>query len=245
MDANASSGEPCRQGGSAGFSWNASMRWPSGRGPDHAEVRGGGAGHRDRGHGDPGVPVQVGLDHLVRVHPVHVIGPGHEHQAGPVTLDEGQRLVDRVSRAGLPARAEPLLGRDRRHVVVQQAVQPPGGGDVPVQAVALVLGQHADALHPAVDQVGQGEVHHPVDAAERDGRLGPVRGQRPQPAPGPAREDDAQDPLAEPFRKLRLKTLRPCAERQVNQPAADLASPDSGDRPALCAVPRAGREIFV
>src|SRR5438876_8120382 len=39
--------------------------------------------------------------------PVHVIGPGHEHQAGPVTFDEGQRLVDRVRRAGLPARAEP------------------------------------------------------------------------------------------------------------------------------------------
>ena len=166
-----------------------------GRGPDHAEVRGGGAGHRDRGHGDPGVPVQVGLDHLVRVHPVHVIGPGHQHQVGPVTLDEGQRLVDGVGRAGLPARAEPLLGRHRRHVVVQQAAQPPGGGDVPVQAVALVLGEHADALYPAVDQVGQGEVHHPVDAAERDGRLGPVRGQRPQPAAGPARQDDAQDPL--------------------------------------------------
>ena len=28
MDTNASSGEPCRPGGSAGFSWNASMRRP-------------------------------------------------------------------------------------------------------------------------------------------------------------------------------------------------------------------------
>ena len=30
MDAKASSGEPCRPGGSAGFSWNASMWWPPG-----------------------------------------------------------------------------------------------------------------------------------------------------------------------------------------------------------------------
>ena len=29
MDTNASSGEPCRPGGSAGFSWNASIRPPA------------------------------------------------------------------------------------------------------------------------------------------------------------------------------------------------------------------------
>jgi hypothetical protein len=166
-----------------------------GPGPDHTEVRSGGPGHRDRRHGDSGVPVQVGLDQLVRVHPVHVVSPGHQYEVGLVALDQGQRLVDRIGRAGLPARAEPLLRRDRRHVVVQQATEPPGGGDMPVEAMALVLGQYADVLYSPVDQVGQGEIHDPVDTAERDGRLGPVRGQRSQPVPGSARQDDPQDLL--------------------------------------------------
>jgi len=149
------------------------------RGLHDTELRRRRPGHRDRRDGDPRVSVQVRLDHLRRVHPVHVIGPDYHHQVGPIAVDEVQRLVDRVGRAGLPVRAEPLLRRDRRHVVVQQAVQLPGGGDVPVQAVALVLGQHADAPDPAVDQVGQREIHHPIQTAERNRRLGPVRGQRP------------------------------------------------------------------
>ena len=197
-------------------------------GPHGTEIPGGGPGYRDRGYRDPRAPVQVRLDHLVRVHPVHVIGPDHEHEVGPVAVDEGQRLVDGVRRACLPARAEPLLRRDRRHVVVQQAAQPPGGADVPVQAVALVLGQHADALHPAIHQVRQREIHHPVEAAERDGRLGPVRGQRPQPAPGPARQDDAQDPLPS------HRALTP------GTPAVRWMTRLPGGQPVPGAAPRAG-----
>ena len=44
-----------------------------------------------------------------------------------------------------------------------------------------------------VDQVGQHEVDEPVVAAERDGRLGAVRGQRPQPLSFAARENDPED----------------------------------------------------
>jgi hypothetical protein len=51
----------------------------------------------------------MGLDQLVRIHPVNVVSPGHQHEVGLVALDQGQRLVDSVGRAGLPARAEPLL----------------------------------------------------------------------------------------------------------------------------------------
>jgi len=38
----------------------------------------------------------MGLDHLSRVHPVHMIGPYHHDDVGPVGVDQVQRLVDRV-----------------------------------------------------------------------------------------------------------------------------------------------------
>jgi hypothetical protein len=161
-----------------------------------------------------------------------MIGSDHHYQVGPVAVDEVQRLVDRVGRAGLPVRAKPLLRRDGYHVVVQQAVQPPGGGDVPVQAVALVLGEHADALHPAVDQVGQREIHHPVQAAERNRRLGSVRGQRSEPSAGRAREDDAQDSLSI-HRKLRLRFSVRC--RRASRSASRLLV-QFRSRPEICLV---------
>ena len=160
---------------------------------DDPELGGLGPRHRDRRHGHPGAAVQVLVDDLLRVHPVDVVGADHHHQVGPLVVDQVQRLVDRVGGPGVPLRAEPLLGRDRGHVVAEQDAHPPGLADVPVQAVALVLGQHADAQAAAVDQVGQREIDQPVEAAERDGGLGPVRGQRRQPLAGPAGQHDPQD----------------------------------------------------
>jgi hypothetical protein len=164
--------------------------------PDDAERGGRFPRYRDPRHRDAGAEAEVSLDHLRRIHPVDVVGAEHRHQVRLLAADEVQRLVDRVGRAGLPARAEPLLRRDRRHVVAQQAVQPPGGGDVPVQAVALVLGEHADLPDARVDQVGQREVDQPVEPAERHRRLGPVIGQRRQPPPRRPREHQAENALA-------------------------------------------------
>ena len=62
------------------------------RGP-HDEVRRRRTRDRDRRHRDPGAPGQMGLDHLRRVDPVHVIGSEHRNQVGPVAVDAGQRLV--------------------------------------------------------------------------------------------------------------------------------------------------------
>jgi len=109
------------------------------------------------------------VDHLLRIHPVDVIGPHDHHDVGPVRVDQVQRLIDRIRGANLPVRAVPLLRWDRGHPVVQQGVQPPGGRDVAVEAVALVLSQDPDASHTAVHQIGQREIHHPVQAAERNG----------------------------------------------------------------------------
>jgi len=133
------------------------------------------------------------VDHLLRVHPVHVVRAEDDHDVRLLVVDQVHRLEDGVGRAGVPVRAEPLLGRDRGHVVAEQGAHPPRGGDMPVQAVALVLGQDADLANAGVGQVGQREVDQPVQAAERDGWLRPVRGQRAESGSGTPGEHDAQD----------------------------------------------------
>ena len=64
---------------------------------------------------------------------------------------------------------------------------------MPVEAVRLVLGEHDDLEVAGVHHVREREVDEPVDAAERDRRLGPVGRERHQPLSLPASEDDDQD----------------------------------------------------
>jgi hypothetical protein len=59
------------------------------------------------------------VDHLSGIHPVDMVGPDDHHEVWPVGVDQVQRLVDRIGRAGLPLRADPLLGRHRCHPVVE------------------------------------------------------------------------------------------------------------------------------
>ena len=148
--------------------------------------------HADGRDRHPGAVFDMLVDHLPGVHPVDVVRTEDDHEVGPLVVDQVQRLVDRVRRPRVPVRAEPLLSGHRRHVVAEQIAHPPGGGDVPVEAVALVLGEHADAQAAGVDQVREGEVDQPVQAAERHGRLGPVRGERCEPLALPAGEHDPQ-----------------------------------------------------
>ena len=84
-----------------------------GVGVDDAELGGLPAGHAQPGDGHPGTGLQVLVDHLRRVHPVHVVGPEDGDDLRPVVVDQVQALVDRVGAAGVPARAQPLLRRDR------------------------------------------------------------------------------------------------------------------------------------
>ena len=148
--------------------------------------------HPDPGDGHPSATVDVELHHLLRIHPVHMVGPEHHDVVGVLVVDEVQRLVDGIGRTGVPARPEALLGRHRSDVLPRQATQPPVLGDVPVQGVRLVLGQHADPQIAGVHQVGQHEIDESVGATEGDRGLGPVRGQRVKAfalAPG---QDDSQ-----------------------------------------------------
>ena len=129
-------------------------------------------------HIESGAGSTVAGIRVPRVHAVDVIGAEHDDQVRLLVVDQIQRLVDRIGRAGVPLGAKALLGRHRGHVVAEQVAHPPGSGDVAVQAVALVLGEDRDPQHPSVDEVRQREVDHSIQPAERDGRFGPVEGQR-------------------------------------------------------------------
>src|ERR1700721_1297125 len=105
--------------------------------------------------------------------------------------------MDTSASSGWPARLAGLAGFSRDASIewpsAASFATPKCDLNMPVQAVALVLGEHADLPDPAVDQVGQREVDQPVQAAERNRRLGPLRRPRRQPPPRRARQDNAKN----------------------------------------------------
>ncbi len=89
-------------------------RDPAGRvGVDAPEGERLGARYADAGDGDVGARFDVRIDHLRRVHAVHVIGTEDHDVLGLFVGDEVHRLEDGVGAAGVPARSESLLGRHR------------------------------------------------------------------------------------------------------------------------------------
>ena len=165
---------------------------PAGIGGDAAELARLQARHPDSGDRDPRAARDVCLDHLGRVHPVDVVRTEDRDVVRSLVEDQVLTLEERVRAAGVPAAAEPLLGRHGRDVLPEHAGQAPGLGDVAVQRVRLVLGEHTDAVQPAVHHVRQYEVDQAVVAAERHRRLGTVRRQRPQSLSLATGQDDAQ-----------------------------------------------------
>jgi hypothetical protein len=146
----------------------------------------------DRRDGDARRSVAMLLDHLGEVHAVDVVGSHDDDDVGVLVVDEVEALVDRVRAAEVPVLADPLLRRDRRHVVAEQRRHPPRRRDVLVETVRLVLREDDDLEVARVDDVGEREVDEPVRAAERDGRLRTVGGQGHQALPFPTSEDDRQ-----------------------------------------------------
>ena len=162
-------------------------------GLDHAELPGVLARHPDARDRDAGPGLDVGLHHLGGVHAIDVVGAEHDDVVRPGVVDQVHRLVDRVGAAEVPVGPAALLRRHRGDVVAEQAAQPPGQRDVPVQRVRLVLRQHGALEVPGVDQVGQGEVDEAVGPAERDRWLGAVLGEGHQAFSLASGEDDGEN----------------------------------------------------
>ena len=212
---------------------------PRGLGGDAAELARLQARHPDPGDRDPRAARDVGLDHLGRVHPVDVVRTEDGDVVRALVEDQVLALEDRVRAAGVPAAAEPLLGRHGGDVLPEHAGQAPGLGDVAVQRVRLVLGEHADAVQPGVDHVGQHEVDQAVVAAERHRRLRAVRRQRPQSLALAAGQDDAQyvGGLSSGHGATLMCT---CGRQSPGSGRSHDHVHQSDDRPAVL-VPRTGR----
>ena len=194
-----------------------------GRGLDDPELVGLLDRHPERRDRHRGAGLDVLADHLLGVHAVDVVGAEHDDDVGPLVAQQVEVLVDRVGRALEPVRAAAHLRGHRRHVVAQQRRQAPGGGDVAVQRVALVLREHDDPPVAGVDQVRQREVDQPVVAAERDRRLGAVERQRRQPLALAPRQDDREHVVLvgglHPARLLLCGVSKPLAQFSMNRPA--------------------------
>ena len=146
----------------------------------------------------------MGVDHLGEVHAVHVVGADDHDDVRPLVVDDVQALVDGVRAAQVPVLADALLRGHGGHVVAQQRAHPPRLGDVPVEAVGLVLREHDDVQVPRVDDVRQGEVDQAVQAPEGHRRLGSVGSQGHQAFAFPTCEDDSED-----ARRCHASTLGP------------------------------------
>jgi len=156
--------------------------------PHDAELARLRARHRQASDRHVGPVRPVFLNHPRVIHFVNVVARQDQRVPGRRFLDCVHVLIDRVGRSLIPHLGDPLLRRDHLDILAQlPAEEPPPLIEVPVQARRLVLRQHQDLAQVGIDAVREREVDDPVNAPQRDRRLGPVSSQRLQaraPAPG-------------------------------------------------------------
>jgi hypothetical protein len=165
---------------------------PLGVGLDDPERPRLGLGDGDGRDREVGLLVHVRGDHLPDVHLVDVVAAEDADDVGVLVGQHVLGLVDRVGRALEPRLARALLGRDRLDVMIEDRRQTPGAGDVLLEARALVLGHHLDAVQPGVHEVREHDIDDAVATPEGDGRLRAIERQRAKPPPLAASEDHHQ-----------------------------------------------------
>ena len=149
---------------------------------EHAEFSGGlGRIHFDGGDGDVRAGRDVLLEHLLVVHLVDVVAGEDEDVVGLLAADRIDVLVDGVGGALIPVLRDAHLGRQNFDEIAVAHQRGPAAADVAVEAERFVLGEDEDAAQVAIEAVREGEVDDAIDAAERDGGLGAVARERPEP----------------------------------------------------------------
>jgi hypothetical protein len=120
-------------------------------------------GHLLHGHGGVGARLAVGAQHLPEVHAVELIAGEDDDVVPALVAHVAHAAADGVGGALEPVRA--LLGLLRGHqghVARGEDVELVGVGEVLVQALRLVLGEHVDAPDVRVQAVAHWYVDDPV-----------------------------------------------------------------------------------
>src|SRR5690606_32994989 len=99
-------------------------------------------------------------------HAVDVVGAKHANVVGIFVDQEIQILINGVRGTLEPALSQAHLRGHTHDVVVEQGRHAPCLGQMPIQAVTLVLGQYGDSAIATVHQVAQREVDQPIAASE-------------------------------------------------------------------------------
>src|SRR4051812_35274497 len=93
-----------------------------------------------------------------------------------------------------------------------------------IEAAGLVLGEDQDLAQAAVEAVGQGEIDDAIEAAEGDGGLGAVTGERLEPGAFPSGKNQRQHILHVELQRHKwgvyLRWALPRVRRKRRAPAA-------------------------
>jgi hypothetical protein len=118
-------------------------------------------------------------EHFAVIHLVDVIAGENEHIFGLLGADGINILIDRVGRTLIPLVADALHGRQHFDEFSDFAAENiPALTDVAVQRKRFVLRKDADAAQVGVQAVAESDIDDAVHAAESDGGLGAVSGER-------------------------------------------------------------------
>ena len=160
---------------------------------DDAEARRFGHRHFEAGDRRRGAALLMEAQHPRVVHLVDVVAGQHDDVPRVLARDRVEVLVDGVGGAEVPVLADALLRRqDLDEVAELFREHLPAHADVPRQRERLVLGGDVDAAEAGVHAVGEREIDDPVRAAEVDGGLGPLLGQREQALADASGQDNHQ-----------------------------------------------------
>ena len=159
-----------------------------------AEPGGGGPVHRIHRHGQVGLALAVKPHHAPEIHAVELVS-GEDEKVPDVGQIKGvQVLANRVGRAQIPVLAGiALLGGQDFHEGGGKDVRRVGSRHVPVQRSGIELGQDENPAHPAVEAVGDGNVHQPVLGADGHRRLGAIPGEWIEAGATPSPQNDSQN----------------------------------------------------
>ena len=149
---------------------------------DDAELAGSfGGGNFDGGDGDFGAGIDVALEHFGVVHFVDVVAGKNENVFGALAAEGIDVLVDGVRGALIPLLGDAHLRRQDFDKFTETHERRPSGADVARKAEGFILRENEDAMETGVDAIGKRDVNDAIESAERDGRLGAIASEGPEP----------------------------------------------------------------